>query len=144
MLLGWLVAIALGAVGAHKLPTVAVGGTAGIPGSPSAAAADALRTAFSNPFIDPLVVAVSAPRLTVDDPVYLAWLRRAAHAFAAVPSVRRVADYSQTHDPDNFDHVTLVPTVIGAGARIGSHAIVLAGQTVAPGEAVGSFPADRI
>ncbi|MGD0493809.1 MAG: MMPL family transporter [Steroidobacteraceae bacterium] len=111
VLLGWLVAIALGAVGAHKLPTVAVGGTAGIPGSPSAAAADALRTAFSNPFIDPLVVAVSAPRLTVDDPVYLAWLRRAAHAFAAVPSVRRVADYSQTHDPQMRSadgHVTML------------------------------------
>jgi acetyltransferase-like isoleucine patch superfamily enzyme len=52
--------------------------------------------------------------------------------------------YSHTHNPNNFDQVTLVPTVIGAGARIGSHAIVLAGQTVAPGEAVGSFPADRI
>jgi acetyltransferase-like isoleucine patch superfamily enzyme len=37
----------------------------------------------------------------------------------------------------------LVPTVIGPGARIGSHAIVLAGQTVAPGEVIGSFPADR-
>ncbi|MGA2168639.1 MAG: acyltransferase [Terracidiphilus sp.] len=61
---------------------------------------------------------------------------------AVIGSFARV--YSQTHDPDNFDHVTLVPTVIGAGARIGSHAIVLAGQTVAPGEVVGSFPADRI
>jgi acetyltransferase-like isoleucine patch superfamily enzyme len=40
--------------------------------------------------------------------------------------------------------VTLVPTVIGAGARIGSHAIVLAGQKVAAGQVVGSFPADRI
>jgi len=37
-----------------------------------------------------------------------------------------------------------VPTVIGPGARIGSHAIVLAGQNVAPGETVGSFPTDRI
>ena len=46
--------------------------------------------------------------------------------------------------PENYDRVTLVPTVIGADARIGSHAIVLAGQHVAPGEAVGSFPADRV
>jgi acetyltransferase-like isoleucine patch superfamily enzyme len=37
-----------------------------------------------------------------------------------------------------------VPTVIGPGARIASHAIVLAGQHVAEGEAVGSFPADRV
>jgi acetyltransferase-like isoleucine patch superfamily enzyme len=52
--------------------------------------------------------------------------------------------YSHTHAPDNYDKVTLVPTVIGDGALIGSHAIVLAGQTVAAGEAVGSFPTDRI
>jgi acetyltransferase-like isoleucine patch superfamily enzyme len=32
--------------------------------------------------------------------------------------------------------------VIGERARIGSHAIVLAGHTVKPGEAVGAFPAD--
>jgi len=36
-----------------------------------------------------------------------------------------------------------VPTVIGAGARIASHAIVLAGHAVAEGEAVGLFPSDR-
>jgi acetyltransferase-like isoleucine patch superfamily enzyme len=59
---------------------------------------------------------------------------------AVIGSFARV--YSQTHDPQDFDRVTLVPTVIGPGARIASHAIVLAGHTVAPGEAVGSFPAD--
>ena len=37
----------------------------------------------------------------------------------------------------------LVPTEIGAGARIGSHAIVLAGSKVGEGEIVGTFPADR-
>jgi adhesin HecA-like repeat protein len=52
--------------------------------------------------------------------------------------------YSQTYAPGNFDRVTLVPTTIGDGARIASHAIVLAGQHVAAGEAVGSFPADRM
>jgi acetyltransferase-like isoleucine patch superfamily enzyme len=52
--------------------------------------------------------------------------------------------YSHTHSPDNFDHVTLDPTVIGANARIGSHAIVLAGSKIADGEVVGSFPADRV
>ena len=39
--------------------------------------------------------------------------------------------------------VTLVPTEIGPRARIGSHAIVLAGTRVGPGEIVGIFPADR-
>jgi acetyltransferase-like isoleucine patch superfamily enzyme len=61
---------------------------------------------------------------------------------AVIGSFARV--YSHTHSPDDYDKVTLVPTVIGAGARIGSHAIVLAGTTVSDGELVGSFPADRI
>jgi acetyltransferase-like isoleucine patch superfamily enzyme len=61
---------------------------------------------------------------------------------AVIGSFARV--YSHSHSPGNYDQVTLVPTVIGPGARIGSHAIVLAGQTVAPGETVGSFPTDRI
>jgi acetyltransferase-like isoleucine patch superfamily enzyme len=60
---------------------------------------------------------------------------------AIVGSFSRI--YSLTHAPDQFDRVTLVPTVIGDQARIASHAIVLAGQTVAPGEAIGSFPSDR-
>jgi acetyltransferase-like isoleucine patch superfamily enzyme len=60
---------------------------------------------------------------------------------AIIGSFARV--YSHTHSPENYDRVTLVPTVIGPGARIGSHAIVLAGQTVAAGQMVGSFPAGR-
>jgi acetyltransferase-like isoleucine patch superfamily enzyme len=59
---------------------------------------------------------------------------------AVIGSFARV--YSQTYAPDDYDHATLVPTVIGERARIGSHAIVLAGHTVKPGEAVGAFPAD--
>jgi acetyltransferase-like isoleucine patch superfamily enzyme len=61
---------------------------------------------------------------------------------AVIGSFARI--YSHTHSPENYDQVTLVPTIIGPGARIGSHAIVLAGQHVAPGEAVGRFPVDRI
>jgi acetyltransferase-like isoleucine patch superfamily enzyme len=60
---------------------------------------------------------------------------------AVIGSFARI--YSQTYAPDNYDHATLVPTVIGPGARIASHAIVLAGHSVAPGEAIGSFPADH-
>ena len=58
---------------------------------------------------------------------------------AVIGSFARV--YSHSHSPDEYGEVTLVPTVIGAGARIASHAIVLAGQHVAEGEVVGSFPA---
>jgi acetyltransferase-like isoleucine patch superfamily enzyme len=36
-----------------------------------------------------------------------------------------------------------VPTVIGPGARIASHSIVLAGQSIAAGQTVGSFPDDH-
>jgi acetyltransferase-like isoleucine patch superfamily enzyme len=61
---------------------------------------------------------------------------------AVIGSFARI--YSHTHSPENYERVTLAPTVIGAGARIASHAIVLAGQTVSAGEMVGNFPADRI
>jgi acetyltransferase-like isoleucine patch superfamily enzyme len=60
---------------------------------------------------------------------------------AVIGSFARI--YSHSYSPQNFDEVTLQPTEIGAGARIASHAIVLAGQNVAPGAAVGSFPSDR-
>jgi acetyltransferase-like isoleucine patch superfamily enzyme len=60
---------------------------------------------------------------------------------AIIGSFARI--YSHTHASEIYDQVTLVPTVIGSRARIASHAIVLAGQTVADGEMVGSFPADR-
>jgi len=61
---------------------------------------------------------------------------------AVIGSFARI--YSHSHASDDYDNVTLTPTEIGAGARIGSHAIVLAGSQVADGEAVGSFPSDRI
>jgi acetyltransferase-like isoleucine patch superfamily enzyme len=60
---------------------------------------------------------------------------------AVIGSFARV--YSHTHDPACYEKVSLIPTVIGAGARIASHAIVLAGENVAPGAIVGSFPAGR-
>jgi acetyltransferase-like isoleucine patch superfamily enzyme len=60
---------------------------------------------------------------------------------AIIGSFARI--YSETHAADDYEQVTMVPTEIGEGARIASHAIVLGGQKVAPGEAVGSFPADK-
>lgn len=52
--------------------------------------------------------------------------------------------YSHMYAPGNFDQVMLVPTVIGAGARIGSHSIVLGGQNVAAGQVLGAFPSERV
>ena len=61
--------------------------------------------------------------------------------YAVIGSYARI--YSISHAPDDYAQVTLTSTVIGTGARIGSHAIVLAGQNVAPGQEIGSFPAGR-
>jgi acetyltransferase-like isoleucine patch superfamily enzyme len=61
---------------------------------------------------------------------------------AVIGSFSRI--YSFSHDPHDYNKVRLQPTVIGAGAHIASHAIVLAGQNVAPGESVGIFPEDRL
>jgi putative drug exporter of the RND superfamily len=94
----WLIAVLLGAWGAHRLPQVTLGVEGGVPGSPSRRAAEALRNEFNNPFIDPLVVAASAPRLTVEASPYLAWVAETAHALAAVPGVRRVASYADERD----------------------------------------------
>jgi acetyltransferase-like isoleucine patch superfamily enzyme len=57
---------------------------------------------------------------------------------AVIGSFSRIL--TATHDPNDFEKITLVPTVIGPRARIGSHAIVLPGHDVAEGEAVGTFP----
>jgi RND superfamily putative drug exporter len=94
----WICTIALGAWGAHWLPAVAVGGTAGIPGSPSSEVANALRTEFANPFIDPLVVAVSAPGLNAGRDPYLSWIRNAAAALTAQKDVRKVESYADGQD----------------------------------------------
>jgi len=60
---------------------------------------------------------------------------------AVIGSYARI--YSHTHAAHDFGEVTLKPTVIGPAARIASHTIVLAGQSVPAGALVGSFPADR-
>ena len=116
ILVAWIVAIALGAWGEHKLPEVAVGGAAGVPGSASDIANEALRTQFANPFINPLLVAVSAPGLVADQEPFLGWAKQAASALSRVPGVARVEDYAGTHNPDlrSADgHVTTI--LIGLG-----------------------------
>jgi acetyltransferase-like isoleucine patch superfamily enzyme len=60
---------------------------------------------------------------------------------AVIGSFARI--FSHTHAAHDFGEVTLTPTVIGPAARIASHAIVLAGQSVPAGALVGSVPAAR-
>ena len=60
---------------------------------------------------------------------------------AVIGSYARI--YSHTYDPDDYDKATLVPTEIGAGARIGSHAIIQGGAKIAERQIVGEFPAVR-
>jgi acetyltransferase-like isoleucine patch superfamily enzyme len=60
---------------------------------------------------------------------------------AVIGSYARI--FSHSHNPSSYEKVTLTPTIIGDGARIATHAIVLAGQHVADGESVGTFPTDR-
>ena len=91
VLAAWLVAILLGAWGEHRLGRVTIGVEGGVPGSASQRAADALRTEFNNPFIDPLVVGVSAPNLQVDAPPYSTWLEETHRTIAALQWIRRVA-----------------------------------------------------
>ncbi|MGA8706388.1 MAG: MMPL family transporter [Steroidobacteraceae bacterium] len=94
----WVIAVAVAAVGAHRLPQVALGGVSGIAGSASKAASDALRRDFDNPYIDPLVVAVSAPHLKVETDPYLGWLQTAQRLLASMAEVRRVRSFADARD----------------------------------------------
>lgn len=60
---------------------------------------------------------------------------------AVVGSYARILSYQR--NPDNFDQVALMATEIGAGAMIGSHAIVQGGARIGEHEVVGEFPAMR-
>jgi RND superfamily putative drug exporter len=105
------VTIAIGAWGSHRFPQVTVGTAGGIVGSDSWVAGESLRTQFRNPFIDPLVVAVSSPQLRVDEDPYLASVRRLSSVLSALPEVRRVASYTDSNDArlrSNDGHVTML------------------------------------
>ncbi len=95
----WVLAVAFGAWGAALFPTVSLGGTSGLSGSASMRVDDALHTEFHNPFLDPLVVAVSTPRLDVDRAPLADWERAAAAALKKLPEVSGVSDYAASRDP---------------------------------------------
>jgi RND superfamily putative drug exporter len=94
----WILAIGVGAVGEHRFPSVTVGGAGGIAGSPSWEAADVLRTEFDNPYIDPLVVAVQSPAQSIDADAYSSWLQRTEKQLAAMSEVRKVSSYADSRD----------------------------------------------
>lgn len=98
ILLAWIVAIGLGALGSHRLSQVAVGGEGGVPGSPSWQAGEALRHDFTNPYIDPLVVAVEVPHARVDEAPYYTWVQQLSGALTKLADVRRVASYVPTKE----------------------------------------------
>jgi acetyltransferase-like isoleucine patch superfamily enzyme len=60
---------------------------------------------------------------------------------AVIGSFARI--FSQSYSLEDLDHVKLMPTIIGDGARIGTHEIVLAGTEIPAGAVIGHFPADR-
>lgn len=118
VLVCWLIAIALGAYGAHRLDQVTVGVEGGVPDSPSHRAAAVLRRDFSNPYLDPLIVAVRAPHLRLEQPAYFEWLQHTASALSALPGISRVASYSDSREArlrSRDGHVTMV--VVGLAAN---------------------------
>ena len=94
----WLAAILIAAWGAQLLPGVSVGGSGPLEGSPSQRMDAVLHAEFDNPFLQPLIVAISSSRHSVDDTVYLAWIDEAATRLRRLPEVRRVASYADNGD----------------------------------------------
>ena len=60
---------------------------------------------------------------------------------AVIGSFARILSHS--HSKEDFDRVTIQPTEIGDGARIGSLSIVKGGSKIGANEVVGEFPALR-
>lgn len=120
IVLFWIIAVVLGALGAHRLPQVALGGVSDIEGSGSKAARDALRRDFVNPWLDPLIVAVTAPHLEVGEDPYRAWVQRTRDRLAGLPQVRHVRSFAETGAADlrsKDGHTTMI--VVGLSAQDG-------------------------
>jgi uncharacterized membrane protein YdfJ with MMPL/SSD domain len=92
----WVVAVALGALGALRLPGALLGGSGAIAGSPSAAVAQTLATRFENPFGELLVVAIASDHLPPADPRRALALHEAARRLRATPDRRQ-----SRHWPDS-------------------------------------------
>jgi putative drug exporter of the RND superfamily len=113
VLFAWAIAIGLGVWGAARFHIAAQSGTSGLYGSPSNAVSEALRSEFSTPFLEPLIVVVSSPRSTLEDSRLLRWDEQAANSLRALPVVKEVAAYAdqrapQLRSPSGHETILLV------------------------------------
>jgi putative drug exporter of the RND superfamily len=99
VLFAWAIAIGLGVWGAGRFHSAAQSGTSGLYGSASDAVTQTLRSEFSNPFLEPLIVVVYSPRLAIEDSRFLRWDQQAAQTLRALPVVKQVAAYGDFHAP---------------------------------------------
>jgi acetyltransferase-like isoleucine patch superfamily enzyme len=60
-----------------------------------------------------------------------------------VGSFARIFSHSYSNNGTE-EEVKLQPTVIGDGARIGSHEIIMGGTSIAAGDVVGHYPAYKV
>lgn len=86
----WLLAVLVGGAMAQRLPEVVLGGSGALPGSASQRVEAALHTEFDRPMAEPLLLALSSQRYTLDDVPYRQWVEAAATRLRAHAAVRRV------------------------------------------------------
>jgi RND superfamily putative drug exporter len=134
--LAWVVVIACGSWGAHRLPDLAVGAAGGVAGSPSDRANAQLRRDFGDVFADPVILAVSAPALGIDVDPLRSWTLDAAASLRSLGEVSAVKGYWDTHDPrlrGGDGHVTLLRVTFVDGSKAGEQrAVVAVRQALAP------------
>lgn len=122
VLLVWLTLIVAAMPLARQLPAALERGGDVIQGSQAGEARQVLDAQFDNPFVEPIVVAVHADRLTLRDAPYRQLVRDLAKAVSGLPDVRQV---SAATDP-------------GADARLvsrdGRTTFLLVGAKVGPGD----------
>ena len=123
----WAIAIALGSWGAWVFPSVAIGGAASLSGSASKDVDDALHAEFRNPYLDPLIVVVSTPRMTADQAAFSAWEGRAVRALGVLADVSGIETYQNSRDPSlrSADgHMSALVVGVAAKDEAGQHRAV--------------------
>ena len=96
----------------------------------------ALRSEFNNSYLEPLIVAVSSPGFSVDDPAFLAWDRDAAQSLRGLGVVKQVAAYADFHDPHlraPSGHQTVLLVGLNASDVVGQQrAVPIVRTAIAP------------
>jgi RND superfamily putative drug exporter len=109
-----------------------------------------LRNEFDNPLLDPLVIAVSAPDLRVQDQPYRGWVERTAARLNGMSEIRRVHSVADSSDPklhSSDGHVTMLIAGLAAhDAPTRERAVVTVRAALAPlrDELVRLDPAARL